>query len=394
MLGAADAVIVSAVRTAIGDAYKGSLTNVSIEQLGQSVVGAALQRAGVDIADVDDLVLGEVLYGGGCVARHLANVMGFQDLAGLAVQRQCATGMSAVTVAAAEIMAGMHRAAIAGGVAQMTQAPISFMKSPYPWAGVEQWLSPSHPDRADAPNMNMMITVGENTARLAGISRQAMDDWSLGSHHKAVAAQDAGRFADELVAVESMGWDGRPCVVNTDDHPRRDTSAERLAQLRVLSGVPDGTITAGNSSSINDGGAAMVLARRDWAEAQGLTVLATVRAWAAVGVDPVETGLAPTIAIPKALARAGMAVGDVDLFEINEAFASMTVATIDRLGLDADRVNVNGGAVALGHPVACSGARILVTGVHELRRRGGGVLVAALCAGGGMGMATVVEVEP
>jgi len=162
--------------------------------------------------------------------------------------------------------------------------------------------------------------------------------------------------------------------------------------LRVLSGVPDGTITAGNSSPINDAAAALVVARRDWAEAQGSPVLATVRSWAAVGVDPADTGLAPTRAIPAALSRAGLSLADVDLFEINEAFASMTVATIRVLGLDPDRVNVNGGAVALGHPVACSGARIVVSLIHELRRRGGGIGVAALCAGGGMGMATVVQV--
>ena len=182
--------------------------------------------------------------------------------------------------------------------------------------------------------------------------------------------------------------------MHTDEHPRRDTTAEKLASLRVLSGVADGTITAGNSSSINDGAAALVVTRRDWAEANSSTVMATVRSWAAVGVDPADTGLAPTKAIPKALERAGMTVADVDLFEINEAFASMTVGTIKVLDLDPEKVNVNGGAVALGHPVACSGARILVTMIHELQRRGGGIGVAALCAGGGMAMATVVEVYP
>ena len=386
-----DAVVIGAVRTAIADAYRGRLANVSIHDLTSTVVTEVLERAGVNAADVDDFVLGEVLHGGGDIARHVAVELGFTGVPGLAVQRQCATGMSALTVAAAEIMAGMNRVALAGGAAQMTQSPVSFMKSPYPWAGMQQWLSPSHSDRPDAPNMNMMVTVGENTARSASVTRHEMDDWSLGSHRKAIAAIDEGRMAPEIVPVKVAGVDG-VSLFDTDEHPRRDTSAEKLAALRVLSGVPNGTITAGNSSPINDAAAALVVARRDWATANGSDVLATVRSWAAVGVDPADTGLAPTKAIPKALDRAGMTLADVDLFEINEAFASMTVGTIRVLGLDPDIVNVNGGAVALGHPVACSGARIVVTLIHELRRRGGGVGVAALCAGGGMGMATVVEV--
>jgi len=385
-------VIVSAVRTAIADSYKGSLANVSINQLAGAVVAEALKRSGVAADDIDDLVLGEVLHGGGCIARHVAVELGLpSDTPGLAVQRQCATGMTAVTVAAADIRSGMTQAAIAGGAAQMTQSPRSYMASPYPWMGQEQWLSPSHPDRPDAPNMNMMITVGENTADAVGVTRQEMDDWSLGSHRKAIAAIDEGRFADEIIGVEVPGLGGTT-VFDTDQHPRRGTSAEKLASLRVLSGRPDGTITAGNSSPINDGAAALVVTSRAYADAHGLAPLATIRSWAAVGVDPKDTGLAPTIAIPKALARCGMTLDDVDLIEINEAFASMTVGTIRVLGLDPERVNVNGGAVALGHPVACSGARLLVTLTHELRRRGGGVGVATLCAGGGMGMATVIEV--
>ncbi len=386
-----DAVVIGAVRTAIADAYRGSLANVSIHELANTVVAEVLERSGVATADVDDLVLGEVLHGGGDIARHVAVELGLTDVPGLAVQRQCATGMSALTVAAAEIMAGMNRVAVTGGAAQMTQSPVSFMKSPLPWMGMQQWLSPSHADRPEAPNMNMMVTVGENTARSVGVTRREMDEWSLGSHRKAIAAIDDGRMSPEIVPVKVPGRDG-VTLFEIDEHPRRDTSGEKLAALRVLSGVADGTITAGNSSPVNDAAAALVVARRDWAAAHGSDVLATVRSWAAVGVDPSDTGLAPTKAIPKALERAGMTLADVDLFEINEAFASMTVGTIRTLDLDPEIVNVNGGAVALGHPVACSGARIVVTLIHELRRRGGGVGVAALCAGGGMGMAAVLEV--
>ena len=200
-------------------------------------------------------MLGEVLHGGGDIARHVAVELGLTDIPGLAVQRQCATGMSAVTVAAAEIKAGMNRVAVAGGVAQMTQSPVSFMMSPFPWAPMQQWLSPSHADRPDAPNMNMMVTVGENTARSAGVSREDMDGWALGSHRKAIAAIDEGRMAPEIVPVKVQGRDG-VTLFETDEHPRRDTSAEKLAALRVLSGVADGTITAGNSSPINDAAAA------------------------------------------------------------------------------------------------------------------------------------------
>jgi acetyl-CoA C-acetyltransferase len=389
-----DAVVLSAVRTAIADAYKGSLTNVSIHDLAKPVVVEALKRSGASAEDVDDMVLGEVLHGGGCVARYVAVDLGLpDDLPGLAVNRQCATGMSAVDIAAAEIMAGMNRLAIAGGVASMTQAPATYLKSPAPYGHMTQWLSPSHPDTVEAPNMNMMITVGENSARAVGITREDQDEWSYGSHMKAVAAIDDGRFADEIVPVQVPRPKQDPFTFDVDEHPRRDTSIEKLAALRSLTG-PDGTVTAGNSSPINDGAAALVIADAGYASEHGLEPLAVIRSWANVGVPPKDTGLAPTLAIPKALARAGITLDDVKLVEVNEAFASMTVATHRVLGIDPEIVNVNGGAVGLGHPVACSGARLLVTMIHELRRRGGGYGVASLCAGGGMGAATVVEVLP
>ncbi|HVM39449.1 MAG TPA: thiolase family protein, partial [Acidimicrobiia bacterium] len=266
-----------------------------------------------------------------------------------------------------------------------------YLKSPTPYGHMTQWLSPSHPDTAEAPNMNMMITVGENTAKKVGISREQQDEWSYGSHMKAIAATDEGRFAEEIVPVQVPQYKADPLTFEVDEHPRRDTSLEKLASLRPLTG-PDGTVTAGNSSPINDGAAALVLADARYADERGLQPLAYVRSWAAVGVPPRDTGIAPTLAIPKALKRAGISLDDVKLVEVNEAFASMTVATAKVLDIDPDIVNVNGGAVGLGHPVACSGARILVTLIHELRRRGGGFGVASLCAGGGMGAATVVEV--
>lgn len=388
-----EAVIVAAARTPIADAYRGSLVNTSVYDIAKASVVEALKRSAVPAEDVDDLILGEVLQGGGCIARYLANDIGLPpDTPGLAVNRQCATGMSAVAAGAASIMAGMDRVVIAGGVASMTQMPITYQKAAYAYGIPEQWMSPSHPETPDAPAMNMMVTVGENTARKVGVSREAMDEWAYGSHQKAIAAIDGGRFDDELVPMEVAGWMGETTSFTTDEHPRRETSLEKLASLRVISGVENGTITAGNSSSINDGSAALVLAAADYVAANGLPTLGFVRSWCAVGVAPEDTGLAPTIAIPRAIERAGLTIDDISLIEINEAFASMTVGTIDVLGLDPAIVNVNGGAVALGHPVACSGARLLVTLAYELQRRGGGFGVASLCAGGGMGAATVIEV--
>jgi acetyl-CoA C-acetyltransferase len=374
------AVLLSAVRTPIGDAYKGALVGVSAFDLAKPVVAEAIKRGGVPADDVDDIVLGEVMEGGGNIARHVAIDLGLPlDTPGMAVQRACASGLSAVNAAAAEILAGMEQVVVAGGVASMSQTP-QVLK-----AG-EPWVSPTHPDTTDAPNLNMGITVGENTARQCGITREDQDHWSYWSHMRAVAATDDGRFGAEILPVPVADR-----LVAHDEHPRRDCTLEKLASLPALF-ADDGTVTAGSSSSLNDGACAVVVADSGYAAANGLTRIATIRSWANAGVAPRETGIAPTVAIPRALERGGLTLADVDLVEINEAFASMAVASSRILGFDHEIVNVNGGAVGLGHPVACSGARILTTLVHELARRGGGIGVAALCAGGGMSTATVVEV--
>lgn len=254
-------------------------------------------------------------------------------------------------------------------------------------------MSPTHPDSAEAPNLDMSITVGWNAAVSAGVTREEMDAWALRSHQRAVAAIDAGRFADEIFSIEVTRRDGSVVCFDTDEHPRRDTSMERLASFKPLHPEIEGfSITAGNACGTNDAAAAMVLTDRSFAEAEGLEPLAAVKAWASAGVPPKDTGLAPTIAIPKALERAGIAVGDVALWEINEAFASMCVSTTRILGIDDSIVNVLGSGCSLGHPVAATGARMVISLVNELRRRGGGTGVAAMCAGGGMGSAVVVEV--
>ncbi|MGW0947584.1 thiolase family protein [Streptomyces sp. NPDC002623] len=376
-----EAVIVAALRTPIGTAFKGALRDTTAYELADRVVAAVAE--GLDPERVDDVVLAESHHGGGVVARHAALTAGLPQVPGLAVNRHCAASLAAVQTAAASVRAGMDRLVLAGGVQSLSTAPrLSYRGSSDEWA--ERWVPPTHPDRPEAPNLDMSITVGWNTAVLAGLGRAELDEWALRSHRNAVRALDEGRFKAETVTVDTPHG-----PFETDEHPRRDTSAAKLAGLKPLHPEIDGfSITAGNASGAND--AAALLAVAD--ERSGLPALATVRAWASVGVDPAQTGLAPVQAIPKALGRAGMTVADVDLFEINEAFASVPIAAVHRLGLDADTVNVNGSGCSLGHPVAAGGARMLVTLIHELRRRGGGVGVASMCAGGGMGSAVVVEV--
>jgi acetyl-CoA acetyltransferase family protein len=387
-----DAVIVAAIRTPIGRAGRG-LAGLSLQGIGSQTVAAAIATAGLDVNDIDDLLIGEVLQGGGCTARFIANDLGLPtDTPGGAVQRQCATGMMAVQDAAAQIRSGMAHVIVAGGIESMTRSPALFAKAPVPFGVMQQFIPPSHPDTPDAPNMNMLITVGENTARECGITREESDHWSYHSNIRAAAAADDGRFASEIVPVTVPVGRGETATVSVDEHPRRDTTLEKLAALPSLTG-PDGQVTAGNSSGIADGGAAVVVVDRDYADAHGMEVLATIRSWNSCGIEPARTGLAPTIAVPKALQLAGLDVSDVDLVEINEAFATMSVACSRKLGFSHDIVNVNGGAVGIGHPVAASGTRIMVTLIHELRRRGGGIGVGTLCAGGGMGSATVLEVS-
>ncbi|MHC5257781.1 thiolase family protein [Streptomyces sp. UC4497] len=377
-----EAVIVSALRTPVGTARKGTLRDTDAYTLADRIVRASADRLaefGVEPDRIDDIMLAEGLYGGGVIARHAALTAGLTTVPGLAHNRHCAASLAAVQSAAASIRSGMDEVVIAGGVNSASTSPrLRF--------GDEPWVPPTHPDRSDAPNLDMSITVGWNAAVASNISRQDMDAWALRSHQGAIRAIDEGRFKGEIVPVETPHG-----LFDTDEHPRRDTTLEKLASLKPLHPEIDGfSITAGNAAGGNDAAAALALV----SDRLGLPALATVRAWASVGVDPADTGLAPVQAIPKALGRAGLSTDDVDLYEINEAFASMCVAVVRRLDLDPDTVNVNGSGCSLGHPVAATGGRMLVTLVHELRRRGGGIGVAAMCAGGGMGSAVVVEVGP
>jgi acetyl-CoA acetyltransferase family protein len=387
-----EAVIVAGARTPIGRAHKGSLVDVDAFTLARIAVGEAIGRAGVAAHDIDDIVVAESLQGGGVIARHVAVELGLLAVPGLADNRHCAAGLSAVQIAAGSIRAGMDRVVVAGGTESLSSMPQTTKSVPASARDFQPWMSPSHPETPDAPTWDMSITVGENTARLAGVTRAAADEWAYHSHQRAATSVANGWFDEEIVAVEVGDGAGGTRLFARDEHPRADTTIEKLASLRVLHPELDGaTVTAGNAAGLNDAAAAVVVTSDDYAAAHGLTPLARIVSWASVGVPPAETGLAPTLAIPKALARAGMKIGDVELFEINEAFCAMAVASSRRLGLDHAIVNVNGSGCGLGHPIAATGARMLVTMIHELRRRGQTVGCVSMCAGGGMGSALVLE---
>lgn len=386
-------VVLSACRTAIGTARRGSLVHADPFELAAVVVGEAVARAAVDPGAVDEVVLGESLAGGGDIARFAALRAGMTGAVGTAVNRHCASGLAAATLAAAAVRSGMTAMAVAGGVQSSSLAPRCNRRVPGTDTWEDDWLAPSHPETPEAPARDMSITVGWNAARLAGVTRAEMDAWALGSHRKAVAAIDAGAFVEEIVPVDVPDGAGGTRRFAVDEHPRRDTTLDKLAALPPLHPEIEGfSITAGNASGRNDGAGAMVVTSAERAAADGLVPLARILGWASVGVPPEETGLAPIGAIPKALDAVGRRIADVAVFEINEAFASMCVATVRALGLDPERVNPLGSGCSLGHPVAMTGVRMLTTMIHELRRRGGGLGVAAMCAGGGMGTAVVIEV--
>jgi acetyl-CoA acyltransferase len=389
-----DAVIVAAARTAIGTARKGTLLDVSAFDLAKYAVGEALKRSGIPGPEVDDLAMGESLQGGGDIARYAAIELGLVEIPGVALNRHCASGMASVQGAAASIMAGMDKVVIAGGSESISTSPQTMKRTPGTDDWV-QWMSPSHPTTPDAPAFDMSITVGYNTAQSAGITREDCDAWAFRSHERAIAAIDEGRLQEEIVAIEVALRDGTTKIFDTDEHPRRGSTMEKMASLKPLHPeIENFPITAGNASGLNDAAAAMMIVSSDYAQANGLTPLAKIVSWASAGVQPRDTGLGPISAIPKALERAGLSIGDVDLAEINEAFASVPVAACRVLGLSEDITNPNGSGCSLGHPVAATGARMIITTMYELRRRGGGIGLASMCAGGGMGSATVFEVYP
>jgi 3-oxoadipyl-CoA thiolase len=383
------AVVLSAVRTPVGR-YGGALSNVRPDDLAAVAVRAAVERAGVDVGSVEDVYLGCANQAGEDnrnVARMAALLAGLpESVAGVTVNRLCASGLSAVVSACHAVAAGDGDLFVAGGVESMSRAPLVMAKpdKAFPrgnqtvWDTTLGWRFPN-PRMEEMFPLESMGETGENVAERWQVSREDQDAFALESQSRWAAAAEAGRFDDELVPVGDLA---------RDEHPRPDTDAAKLATLRPAF-RPDGSVTAGNSSGINDGAAALVIASEDRARELGIEPLAAFAGSAVGGVDPRVMGIGPVPAVRKLLARAGVSAGDLDLVELNEAFASQSLAVIRELGLDPERVNVNGGAIAIGHPLGMSGARLVVTLLHELRRRGGRYGLATLCVGVGQGQAAL-----
>ncbi|MCY9592850.1 acetyl-CoA C-acyltransferase [Paenibacillus chitinolyticus] len=389
-----EAVIVSIVRTPVGKAKKGSLAQTRAEDLGRIVLEEAVGRApGLRKEDVEDIIIGCAMPEGEQglnFARTMALYAGFPAaVPAVTINRFCSSGLQSIAYAAERIMLGHADVIIAGGVESMSHVPMTgFKLSPHPKLAVEM------------PEVYMgMGHTAENVAQRFGISREDQDAFAAESHRKAAAAIAAGRFKEEIVPVETSvrgvdaggkRWE-KPVVLDTDEGVRADTTTGVLAKLRPSFAL-NGSVTAGNASQTSDGAAAAVLMSRERAEELGLKPLAAFRSFALAGVAPEIMGVGPVEAIPKALKQAGITRDQVDLYEINEAFASQCVHIIRELKLDEAKVNVNGGAIALGHPLGCTGTKLTATLVHELRRRGGGYGVVSMCIGGGMGAAGVFEV--
>ncbi|AVP59060.1 acetyl-CoA C-acetyltransferase [Pulveribacter suum] len=389
-----DIVIVSAVRTPVGK-FGGALSRVPATALGAAVIREALARAGVASDQVGEVIMGQVLTAG-CgqnPARQAMMAAGVaRETPALTINAVCGSGLKAVMLAAQAVATGDSEIVVAGGQENMSLSPHVLNGSREgqrmgDWKLTDTMIVDG---LWDVYNGYHMGVTAENVAKEQGITREMQDALALASQQKAAAAQDAGRFNDEIVGVQVPQKKGEPVTVDQDEYLNRKTSAEALAGLRPAFDK-SGSVTAGNASGINDGAAAVVVMSAAKAQALGLTPLAHIRAYATSGLDPATMGMGPVPASRKALARAGWQAGDVDLFELNEAFAAQACAVNQALGVDAARVNVNGGAIALGHPIGASGCRVLVTLLHEMRRRGAGKGLAALCIGGGMGVALAVE---
>jgi 3-oxoadipyl-CoA thiolase len=394
-----EAWIIDAVRTPIGR-HGGALARVRPDDLAAAVVRAIVERTAIDAEAIEDVLLGCANQAGEDnrnVARMAGLLAGLPiGVAGQTINRLCGSGLQAVNSAMHAIVAGDGDAFIAGGVESMSRAPYVMLKP-------EEGYARGAPDVADTvlgwrfvnPEMphGYTISLGETAERVAdryGVSRDAQDAFALQSQQRAGAAQSAGRFAAELVPVEITGRKGTTLVA-ADEHPRPDTTAAQLAKLKPVF-RPRGTVTAGNSSGLNDGAAALLVMDSGRARELGLEPLARIVATAVAGVEPDEMGMGPVPASRKALRRAGLSHNALKLVELNEAFAAQALPCVSQLELDSATVNVNGGAIALGHPLGCSGARIMVSLVHELRRRGGGYGMATMCIGVGQGISTIVEV--
>ncbi|HLO36766.1 MAG TPA: acetyl-CoA C-acyltransferase [Candidatus Deferrimicrobium sp.] len=395
-----DAWVVEAVRTPIGR-YGGALSAVRPDDLAAAAIRAVVERSGIDPSLIEDVILGCANQAGEDnrdVARMALLLAGLPvEVGGLTVNRLCGSGLQAVNSAAHAIAVGDGDVFIGGGVESMTRAPYVMAKPAAAFDRGPRELEDTtlgwrflNPKLAELHYPYSMGETGENVAERWTVGREAQDAFALASHQKAVAAIEGGRFDDQIVPITVPQKKGEPVVIARDEHPRADTSAEALAKLRPAF-RDGGSVTAGNSSGINDGASAVLLVEAERARALGLRPMARIVSTAVAGVDPAIMGYGPVPASRKALERAGISAADLDLIELNEAFASQSIVCIDELGLDPARVNVNGGAIALGHPLGMSGARLITMLSHELRRTGGRWGLATMCIGVGQGIATVIE---
>lgn len=389
-----DIVIVSAVRTAVGK-FGGSLAKVTAPELGAVVIKEALQRANVPLDQVGEVIMGQVLAAGAGQnpARQAMMKAGVaKETPALTINAVCGSGLKAVMLAAQAVMTGDSEVVVAGGQECMSGSA-HVLKGSRDGQRMGDWKMQDTmivDGLWDVYNQYHMGITAENVAKENDITRTQQDELAIGSQTKAAAAQDAGKFKDEIVPVSIPQRKGDPVVFDTDEFINRKTNLEALSGLRPAFDKA-GTVTAGNASGINDGAAAVVVMKASKAAAMGLKPLATIKAYATSGLDPAVMGMGPVSATQKALARAGWSVDDVDLFELNEAFAAQACAVNKVLGIDAAKVNVNGGAIAIGHPIGASGCRVLVTLLHEMQRSNAKKGLAALCIGGGMGVALAVE---
>ena len=389
-----EVVIVAAVRTPIGS-FGGSLKDISTVDLGSLVIKNAIERAGLEPEQVDEVIMGNVL-GAGLgqnVARQMSVYAGVPVTSpAFTINKVCGSGLKAVQLAVQAVLCGDAEVVVAGGAENMSQAP--YILPNQRWGSrmgnatvVDTMLRDGLTDGFE--DYHMGITA-ENVAEQYGITREDQDSFALQSQKRAVAAVESGRFKEEIIPVEIPQRRGEPLVFDTDEFPRKDVSLEGLSKLRPAF-QKDGSVTAGNSSGINDGAAAVVVMSAEKAKELGVPVLATIKSYASAGLDPKVMGCGPIYASRKALEKAGLTVADLDLVESNEAFAAQACAVAKELNLDLEKVNVNGGAISLGHPIGASGCRILVTLLHEMKKRDAKRGLATLCIGGGMGTALIVE---
>jgi acetyl-CoA C-acetyltransferase len=389
-----DAVIVSAVRTAIGN-FQGALAGIPAPELGAIVLKEALNRAGVSADQVDEVIMGNVLQAGlgqnparqAAIRAELPNT-----IASMTINKVCGSGLKAVMLAAQAIKAGDADVILAGGMENMSRAPylLEGARSGYRMGDNKVVDSMIRDGLWCAFDDTHMGITAENVAERYGLTREEQDEFAAWSQQKAEKALKEDRFRDEIVPVVIPQKKGDPIVFDKDEFPRAGTTVEALAKLRPAF-KKDGTVTAGNASGINDGAAAVLVMSREKAEALGLTILATITAYASAGLDPNVMGLGPIYATKKVLDRAGLTIDDIDLIEANEAFAAQSLAVGRDLNIPREKLNVNGGAIALGHPIGASGTRVLVSLLHEMKKRDAKRGLATLCIGGGQGVALIVE---